>query len=114
MLVYFKGTNNVRNVTRQVKVRSWVKIETFRLIGYRGGTYDSYELKLCAKAFPGMKKAAYRHVPGSKPPFSLIPDPEQNKADTSILSVVGYGVYIPLSRPIQFCPLPDQNFEKNA
>ena len=51
---------------------------------------------------------------GSQPPFYLIPDPDQNKEDTSVISVVAYGVYIPLSRPIQFCPLPNQNFEKNA
>ena len=55
-----------------------------------------------------------RHVPGSQPPFSLIPDPDQSKEDTSIISVVVYGVYIPLSRPFQFCPLPNQNFENNA
>ena len=55
-----------------------------------------------------------RHVPGSQPPFSLIPDPEQSKEDTSFISVVAYGAYIPLSRPIQFCPLPNPNFEKNA
>ena len=53
-----------------------------------------------------------RHVPGSQPHFSLIPDPEQNKEDTTIISVVDYGVYIPLSRPIQFFHLPNQNFEK--
>ena len=58
--------------------------------------------------------AESRHVPGSRPPFSLIPDPDQNKEDTSFISVVAYGVYIPLSRPIQFCLLPNQNFEKNA
>ena len=55
-----------------------------------------------------------RHVLGSQPPFSLIPEPDQNKEDTAIISVVDYGVYIPLSRPIQFFPLPNQNFEKNA
>ena len=53
-----------------------------------------------------------RHMPGSQPPF-FIPDPGQNKEDTSIISVVVYCVYIPLSRPIQFCPLPNQNFEKS-
>ena len=50
-------------------------------------------------------------MPGSQPPF-FIPDPGQNKEDTSIISVVVYCGYIPLSRPIQFCPLPNQNFEK--
>ena len=55
-----------------------------------------------------------RHVPGSQAPFSLIPDSDQNKKDTSFISVVAYGSYIPLSRAIQFCPLPSQNFEKNA
>ena len=53
-------------------------------------------------------------MPGSQPPFSLILDPDQNKEDTSLISAVSYGVYIPLSRPIQFCPLSSQNFEKNA
>ena len=53
-------------------------------------------------------------MPGSQPPFSLIPDPDQNKEDTSFISVVAYGVYIPLSIQIQFCPLPNQNFEKIA
>ena len=38
--------------------------------------------------------AGSRHVPGSKPPFSLIPDPDQNKEDTSCISAVAYGVYI--------------------
>ena len=53
-------------------------------------------------------------MPGSIPPFSLIPDPGQNKEDTSFISVVAYGVYIPLSRPIQFRLLTNQNFEKTA
>ena len=53
-------------------------------------------------------------MPGSQPPFSLIPDADQNKVDTSFISVVAYGVYIPLPRAIPFCPLPNQNFEKNA
>ena len=55
---------------------------------------------------------AGRHVPGSQAPFSLIPDLDQNKEDGFFF--VSYGVYIPLSRPIQFCPSPNQNFEKNA
>ena len=46
--------------------------------------------------------------------FSLIPDPDQNKEDTSFISVVANDVYIPLSRPIHFCSLPNQNFEENA
>ena len=54
------------------------------------------------------------HVPGSQPPFSMIPDPDQNKEDASFISVVDYGVYITLLRPIQFCLLPNQNFEKNV
>ena len=45
--------------------------------------------------------------------FSLIPNPDQNKEDTSFISVVAYGAYNPLSRSIQFCLLPNQNFEKN-
>ena len=53
-------------------------------------------------------------MPGSQPPFSWIPDPDQNKEDISIISVVAYGVYIPLSRPIQFCLLPSQNFDINV
>ena len=32
--------------------------------------------------------------------FSLIPDLDQNKEDTTFISTVAYGVYIPLSRPI--------------
>ena len=55
-----------------------------------------------------------RHVSGSQPPFSWIPDPYQNKEDRSPISIVANGVYITLSRPIQFCPLPNQNIEKNA
>ena len=42
------------------------------------------------------------HVPVSQSHFSLIPDPGQNKVDTSFISVEDYGV-ISLSRPIQFC-----------
>ena len=53
-------------------------------------------------------------MPGSHPPFSLIPDPDQNKEDTPFISVVAYSVYIPLSRPIYFCSLPNQNFEKKC
>ena len=55
-----------------------------------------------------------RHVPGSQPPFSLIPDSDQNNEDTSFISAVAYAVYIHLSRPIQFCFLSSQNFEKNV
>ena len=53
-------------------------------------------------------------MPGSQPRFSLTPDPDQNKGDTSFTAVVAYGVYIPVSRPIQLRPLPNQNWEKNA
>ena len=54
-------------------------------------------------------------MPGSQPSFSSIADVDQNKEDTSFKSVVSHGIYIPLSRrPIQFCPSPNQNFEKNA
>ena len=49
-----------------------------------------------------------------QPPFSVIPDPDQNKEDASFTSVVAYDVFILLSHPIQFCPLPNQKFEKNA
>ena len=55
-----------------------------------------------------------RYVPGFQPPFSLVPDPDQNKKYTSFISVAAYGVYIPLSRPIQFCSLPKRNFEKKC
>ena len=57
---------------------------------------------------------AARHAPGSQPPFSLNPDPDKNKDDAYSILVVAYSSYIPLSRPNQFCPLLDQNFEKNA
>ena len=53
-------------------------------------------------------------MPGSQPYFSLIPEPDQNKEDTTFISVLAYGVYIPLSPHIQFCLLSSQNFEKNA
>ena len=55
-----------------------------------------------------------RHVPGSQPPFYLIPDPYQNKEDTPFISVVACGRYIPLSYQISFYPLQSQSFEKNA
>ena len=44
--------------------------------------------------------------------FSLISYPDQSKEDTSFISVIAYGVYIRISRPIQFCLLTNQNFEK--
>ena len=53
-------------------------------------------------------------MPGSQPPFHLIPDPDQNDEDTSCISGVAYGVHIPFSRPTQLCLLPNQNFEKNV
>ena len=55
-------------------------------------------------------------MPGSQPPliFFLLPDTDQNNEDTPIISVVVHGVYILVSRPIQYCPLPNQNFEKNS
>ena len=55
-----------------------------------------------------------RHVPGSQPSFSLIPDLDENKEHTSFISAVTFGVYIPLSRPIHCCLIPNQNFEKNV
>ena len=55
-----------------------------------------------------------RHVPESQAPFSLIPDSDQNRKDASFISVVAYGPNIPLSGAIQFCLLPNQNFEKNV
>ena len=59
-----------------------------------------------------ISKVLNRHVPGSQPPSSLIPDPDQNQEDATIISVVDYGVYIPISHPIHCFPLPNQNFEK--
>ena len=53
-------------------------------------------------------------MPGSQPPFSFILGPDQNKQHTPFISVAAYGVYVPLSRPLQFCPLLNQNFEKNV
>ena len=50
-------------VTSKVKVRSKVKIVTFRLIGYRDGANNSCESKLCQKAFQTMKKVAYKYGP---------------------------------------------------
>ena len=38
----------------------------------------------------------------------------QNKEAISFISVVTYGVFIPLSHPIHFCPLTNQKFEKHA
>ena len=46
--------------------------------------------------------------------FSMIPDPDQNKEGTSFIFVVAYHTYISLSRPTQFCLLPNQSFEKNV
>ena len=53
-------------------------------------------------------------MPGSQPPFSFNPDPEQNTEDASIISVGAYVFDIPFLHPAQLCPLPHQNFEKNA
>ena len=36
--------------------------------------------------------------------FSLNPDRIQNKEDTLFISIMAYCVYIPISRPILFCP----------
>ena len=52
-------------------------------------------------------------MPGYQPPFSLIPERDQNKEDTPFMSATAYDVYIRLSRPIQF-GLLQTNFEKNA
>ena len=62
----------------------------------------------------GVQCDGSRHVPGSQPRFSLIPDPDQNNEDTSFISAVAYVVYTPRSCPIPFYSLPSQNFEKNA
>ena len=59
-------------------------------------------------------EAISRYKPGSQPHCSLIPDPKQNNENASFVSAVAYGVYISLSRPIHFCLLPKQNFEKNT
>ena len=53
-------------------------------------------------------------MPGSQSAFPLIPDSDQNKEDTSFISVVACGVYIHFSRPIQFCRLLTQILENNA
>ena len=53
-----------------------------------------------------------RHVPGSQPPFSLIPDPGQNKYDTSFISVVAYGVYILLYSQFNFVLYQTKNSRK--
>ena len=47
-----------------------------------------------------------RHVPGFQPAFSLNPDHDQNKEDTSCISVAAYGGYILLSFPIGFVLYP--------
>ena len=62
----------------------------------------------------GAPRVTGRHVPGSQPPFSLIPDPDENKEDRSFNSAAAYDIYSPLSRPIQFCCLPNQNVDKIA
>ena len=49
----------VRKVTSQI--RSKVKIAFFRFIGYRDGTKNSCEPKLCQQASQGMKKVAYKY-----------------------------------------------------
>ena len=59
-------------------------------------TQSSTELSLADKMPSWAKKALIdqkkalpgRHVPGSQPHFSLIPDPYQNKEDTPFISVV--------------------------
>ena len=56
-----------------------------------------------------------RHVPGSQSPFSLIPDPDQNKKYTSFISVVAYGVYIlPFTCDSIVFFLTIQNFQKKC
>ena len=44
---------------------------------------------------PTRTPGSIRHVPGSQPPFSLVPVPDQNKEDTSCISVAAYCAYIP-------------------
>ena len=46
----------------------------------------------------------------SQQPFSLNPDPDRNKEDASIISVVAYCVDIQFSLPTQFCHLLPQKF----
>ena len=56
----------LKKVTGQVKVTSKIKIVTFRLVGYQGGTYNSCEPKLGQKASQGMKKVAHKYGPYTK------------------------------------------------
>ena len=52
--------------------------------------------------------------PNSQPPVSFNPDPNQNKEDASIISVVSCHFDISLSVPTQFCSLSHQNLGKNV
>ena len=65
---------------------------------------DACQTDECGKCTPVVSKRltylylqipVHRHVPGSQPHFSLIPDSDQNKEDTQFISVVAYGVYMP-------------------
>ena len=60
-----KCIKNAREVTSQVKVRSKIKIVTFRLIGYQCGAKNGCEPKL-QNASEGMKKIAYKYKPFTK------------------------------------------------
>ena len=75
---------------------------------------SSYTIFLRAKTQikHGIMFVTDRHVPGSQSPFSLIPDPDQNKEAISFFCVVTYGVFITLSHPIQFCHLTNQKSRK--
>ena len=52
--IFFKNSN-------KAKVSSKVKIVNFRLIGFRDGTNNSWELKIRQKATQAMKKVAYSY-----------------------------------------------------
>ena len=55
-----------------------------------------------------------RNVPGSQPPFSLNPDPDQNKEDSWFISFVAYDHYIPLSLPTQLLSSTSPKFWGNC
>ena len=61
-----------------------------------------------------LKTLEVGHAPGSQPPFSLNPNPDQNMVVVLFIFIAAYCIYNHLTRPTQFCTLLDQNFEKNA
>ena len=68
-----------------------------------------------AFAWPAFVLSCPDPVTRSQLTFSLNPDPDENLEVTSFISVVVYRVYIPLSRPTQFCQLFNNNkLKKNV